>query len=88
MPYRPYEQNCSIAGALELLGERWTLLVMREVLLGRRRFTDLKRNTGVAPNILSDRLETLVAHGLLERRRRRTHRSTCRRAKASTSTRS
>ncbi len=69
MPHRPFEgQNCSIAGALALLGERWTLLVMREVLLGRRRFADIKRNTGVAPNILSDRLQTLVEHGLLEHR--------------------
>jgi DNA-binding HxlR family transcriptional regulator len=69
MPYRPFEgQNCSIARSLEVLGERWTLLVMREVLLGRRRFADIKRNTGVAPNILSDRLQTLLDHGLLERR--------------------
>jgi DNA-binding HxlR family transcriptional regulator len=69
MPHRPFAgQNCSIAGALELLGERWTLLVMREVLLGRRRFEDIRRNTGVAKNILSDRLETLVEHGLLEHR--------------------
>jgi len=69
MPHRPFEgQNCSIAGALALLGERWTLLVMREVLLGRRRFGDIQRNTGVAKNILSDRLDTLVDHGLLERR--------------------
>ena len=70
MPHRPFEgQNCSIAGALALLGERWTLLVMREVLLGRRHFAEIKRNTGVAPNILSDRLATLVDHGLLEPRR-------------------
>jgi DNA-binding HxlR family transcriptional regulator len=69
MPYRPFEtQNCSIAGALALLGERWTLLVMREVLLGRRRFREIRRQTGIAPNILSDRLQTLVAHGLLELR--------------------
>ena len=69
MPHRPFEgQNCSIAGALALLGERWTLLVMREVLLGRRHFAEIKRNTGVAPNILSDRLQTLVDNGLLERR--------------------
>jgi DNA-binding HxlR family transcriptional regulator len=69
MPHRPFAgQNCSIAGALAVLGERWTLLVMREVLLGRRRFADIKRRTGVAPNILSDRLQTLVDHGLLERR--------------------
>jgi DNA-binding HxlR family transcriptional regulator len=70
MPYRPFDdQNCSIAASLAVLGERWTLLVMREVLLGRRRFADIKRNVGIAPNILSDRLQTLVEHGLLERRR-------------------
>ncbi len=69
MPYRPFpEQHCSIAAALEILGERWTLLVMREVLLGRRRFGDIRSHVGVAPNILSDRLQTLVEHGLLERR--------------------
>ncbi len=69
MPHRPFEgQNCSIAGALALLGERWTLLVMREILLGRRRFGDIQRHTGVAKNILSDRLQTLVDHGLLEHR--------------------
>ena len=69
MPYRPFtDQNCSIAAALADLGERWTLLVMREILLGRRRFADIRRHTGVAPNILSDRLQTLVEHGLLERR--------------------
>jgi len=70
MPYRPFtDQNCSIAAALAVVGERWTLLVMREVLLGRRRFADIRDELGVAPNILSDRLQTLVEHGLLERRR-------------------
>lgn len=70
MPFRPFDgQNCSIARALATLGERWTLLVMREVLLGRRRFADIRRNTGAAPNILSDRLQTLVGQGLLERHR-------------------
>lgn len=69
MPYRPFaEQNCSIAASLAILGERWTLLIMREVLLGRRRFADIKRHVGVAANILSDRLQTLVEQGLLERR--------------------
>jgi DNA-binding HxlR family transcriptional regulator len=69
MPYRPFiDQNCSIARSLEVIGERWTLLVMREVLLGRRRFADIRRNTGIAPNILSDRLQTLVEQGLLVRR--------------------
>jgi len=68
MPYRPFsEQNCSIASALAVVGERWSLLVMRDVLLGRRRFAEIKRSLGVAPNILSDRLAQLVEHGLLER---------------------
>ena len=67
MPYRPFEdQNCSIARALGVVGERWSLLVLREVSLGHRRFVEIKRNTGIAPNILSDRLQTLVAHGVLE----------------------
>ena len=69
MPYRPFsEQNCSIAAALAVVGERWSLLVLRDVLLGRRRFAEIKRSLGVAPNILSDRLQQLVEHGLLERR--------------------
>jgi DNA-binding HxlR family transcriptional regulator len=69
VPHRPYDaENCSIARALAVVGERWSLLVMREVLLGARRFADVKRSLGVAPNILSDRLATLVDHGLLERR--------------------
>jgi DNA-binding HxlR family transcriptional regulator len=66
MPYRAFEdQNCSIARTLAIVGERWTLLIMRELLLGRRRFEELRRNTGVATNILSDRLATLVEHGLV-----------------------
>ena len=66
MPYRSYDdQNCSIARTLAVIGERWTLLVLREVLLGRRRFREIQRQTGVAPNILSDRLQTLVEHGVL-----------------------
>src|SRR3954453_1864627 len=70
MPYRPFEaQNCSIARTLAVVGERWSLLIMREVLLGRRRFQEIRRHTGVAANILTDRLQTLVDHGLLERRR-------------------
>lgn len=68
MPYRPFsEQNCSIAAALAVVGERWSLLVLRDVLMGRRRFAEIRRSLGVAPNILSDRLQQLVEHGLLER---------------------
>jgi DNA-binding HxlR family transcriptional regulator len=66
MPYRAFEgQNCSVARTLAVVGERWTLLVMRDVLNGHRRFRELRRTTGIAPNILSDRLGTLVEHGLL-----------------------
>ena len=69
MPFREFDgQNCSIARALAVVGERWTLLILREVLLGRRRYEEIRRNTGVATNILADRLETLVARGVLERR--------------------
>jgi DNA-binding HxlR family transcriptional regulator len=66
MPYRPFaDQNCSIARALAVVGERWTLLVLREVLLGRRRFQEIRRNTGIASNILTDRLQTLVDQDVL-----------------------
>jgi DNA-binding HxlR family transcriptional regulator len=70
MPYRPYQgQNCSIAAAAAVISERWTPLILREVLLGRRRFVELRDELGVASNILSDRLQTLVDQDLLERRR-------------------
>lgn len=69
MPYREFEgQNCSLARALAVVGERWSLLVIREVVLGRRRFREIQRQTGIATNILSDRLDTLVERGVLERR--------------------
>ena len=69
MPYREFEgQNCSIARALAVIGERWSLLVIREVAFGHRRFREIQRRTGVATNILSDRLDTLVERGVLERR--------------------
>ncbi|MSO42203.1 MAG: transcriptional regulator [Solirubrobacterales bacterium] len=59
---------CSIAGTLGLIGERWTLVILREVFLGRRRFSEMQRTTGVARNILSSRLDRLVDEGILERR--------------------
>jgi DNA-binding HxlR family transcriptional regulator len=59
--------NCAVEGTLSVIGERWTLLVLREAFLGVRRFDQFRRNTGVARNILSDRLNTLVAHGILRR---------------------
>jgi DNA-binding HxlR family transcriptional regulator len=58
---------CSVAATLEVIGERWTMHVLREAFLGVRRFEDLRRNIGVARNILSDRLNTLVSEGILRR---------------------
>lgn len=66
---RDYEDpHCSIALTLGLIGERWTLLILREVFLGRRRFSEMQRNTGVARNILTNRLQRLTDEGILERR--------------------
>jgi DNA-binding HxlR family transcriptional regulator len=65
---RAYEgQNCSIAGALEVVGERWTLLIVRDVFLGLRRFDQIQESLGIARNVLTDRLNWLVDEGILER---------------------
>jgi DNA-binding HxlR family transcriptional regulator len=61
------DQNCSIARALELVGERWTILVLRDVFLGVRRFEAIQRNLGVARNVLAARLDRLVDEGILEK---------------------
>ncbi len=60
-------QNCSIARTLDLMGERWTFLVMREVFQGVRRFEDMRVRTAVPKQVLSDRLDALVGAGLLRR---------------------
>jgi DNA-binding HxlR family transcriptional regulator len=66
---KEYEgQICSIARSLELVGERWTLLVIREVFNGHRKFSEMQRSLGVARNVLTARLQTLVDEGILERR--------------------
>jgi DNA-binding HxlR family transcriptional regulator len=61
-------QICSIAKALEVVGERWTLLIVRDVMNGNRRFGELQRSLGVARNVLSARLQRLVEEDILERR--------------------
>src|SRR4051794_38710597 len=61
-------QNCSIARTVAVLGERWTLVILREAFTRRRRFEDMQRDLGIARNILADRLQTLVGEGILERR--------------------
>jgi DNA-binding HxlR family transcriptional regulator len=61
-------QICSIAKALEVVGERWTLLIVRDVMNGNRRFGELQSSLGVARNVLSTRLQRLVEEDILERR--------------------
>lgn len=61
-------QVCSVARALEVVGERWTLLIVRDALLGLRRFEEFRADLGVASNVLAARLDRLCAEGLLERR--------------------
>lgn len=64
------DQNCSAARALELAGERWSLLVLRDaVFAGVTRFRDFQRRLGLAHNILATRLDSFVIAGLMERRR-------------------
>jgi DNA-binding HxlR family transcriptional regulator len=65
---REYEgQNCSIARTLEVVGDRWTLLIIRDVALGHRRFDEFLTSLGIASNVLTDRLSRLVAEAILER---------------------
>jgi DNA-binding HxlR family transcriptional regulator len=65
---RDYEcQNCSVARALEVVGERWTLLIIRDAMLGLRRFEEFQKSLGIARNVLTDRLNRLVDEGILER---------------------
>ena len=67
---RTYDQYCPLARALDAVGDRWAMLVMRELFLSPKRFTDLQqRLTGIAPNLLSRRLKELEATGLVRRRR-------------------
>ncbi len=63
---RTYEgQNCSIAKSLELIGERWTMLIVREVFLGNRRFDEIATRLNIARNVLTARLTWLVDEGVL-----------------------
>src|SRR5262249_52762920 len=58
---------CSIARSLGVLGERWTFLILREALLGATKFAEFRGRLGIAPDVLSDRLSTLVEYGGMER---------------------
>ena len=62
------KQNCSAARALEVVGERWSLLILRDALFrGMTRFSEFERSLGLAPNVLAKRLEGFVVAGLLEK---------------------
>jgi DNA-binding HxlR family transcriptional regulator len=65
---RDYEgQDCSIARALEIVGERWTLLIVRDAGLGLCRFDEFQESLGISRNVLAERLARLVDEGILER---------------------
>ena len=60
--------DCSVAKALEVIGERWSLLIVRSVMHGNRRFGEMQESLGIARNVLSARLQRLVDEDILERR--------------------
>lgn len=67
---RSYDDGCATAHALELFGERWALLVIRELMLGPKRFTDLRTSLpGISPNVLTQRLEELEQNAIVVRRK-------------------
>jgi DNA-binding HxlR family transcriptional regulator len=61
------DQVCSIARSLEIVGERWTLLILRDAVLGLQRFEDFQESLGIASNVLTNRLRLLCDQGVLER---------------------
>jgi DNA-binding HxlR family transcriptional regulator len=61
------DSSCAIARSLGVLGERWTFLILREAFNGLTRFAEFRDSLGIAPDVLSDRLGTLVDYGVLER---------------------
>jgi DNA-binding HxlR family transcriptional regulator len=66
---RTYDtQNCSVARSLEVVGERWSLLLVRDLMLGYHRFDELQERLGIARNVLTGRLDRLVGEGVIERR--------------------
>lgn len=60
-------ENCSMARALAVLGDRWTMMILRDSFMRVRRFDDFQKSLGIARRVLSDRLESLVGSGVLER---------------------
>jgi DNA-binding HxlR family transcriptional regulator len=73
MAVAPTPRTCSVARTLDVVGEKWALLAVREVFLGCRRFEEMVRNTAAPRDTLAARLKTLVEHGVLERRQYSEH---------------
>lgn len=67
MRHRFSRENCSVARTLEIVGDWWTLLIVREAFVGTRRFADFEANLDISKNILTQRLDHLVEHGVLAR---------------------
>ena len=66
---RPSDQDCPIARTLDIVGDRWTLLILRDLFVGRKRFNEfLDSSPGIPPKVLSERLKKLLEHGFIERR--------------------
>jgi DNA-binding HxlR family transcriptional regulator len=69
MKYKAFDHlNCSLAQTLNIVGERWTLLILRDAFFGAKRFGQFERNLGIAKNILAARLGRLVEEGIMEKR--------------------
>ena len=67
-PDRAHDRSaCSIAGSLDVIGDRWTMLILREAFRGTRRFDHFQRDLGLARNLLADRLSRLVDHGVFHK---------------------
>lgn len=65
---KKYDQICPVARTLDIVGDRWTLLIVRDMIMGLSRFSEfLEQSPGLPPKLLSDRLKRLVDHGLVER---------------------
>ena len=62
------DMNCSVAQCLEVVGEWWTMLIVRDLFMGVRRFDDFQERLGISRNVLTERLNKLVEQGIVERR--------------------
>jgi DNA-binding HxlR family transcriptional regulator len=69
MPNSYEQEHCPVARTLDIVGDRWTMLVLRDLSLGKTRFSQLEESLrGISPNLLADRLKRLEARGMVERR--------------------